>query len=367
MNKIENQNTQPQNLRYGYTTGACATAATLAAYTKLITGNSLNPVQIKLPRGQKPLFNVEFENSGANWTEVGIIKDAGDDPDVTNGATIISKVSLGQPDSGITFQAGEGVGTVTRAGLPINVGEPAINPIPRQMMMTVIRELAARFKVSPDAKIEISIPNGEKIAKKTMNARLGILGGLSILGTTGIVKPFSCSSWIASIHLAIDVARSANLKHVAGTTGSVSEAAVQNKYNLTDQAMLDMGDFVGGLLKYIRTKTIPKLTIAGGPAKMTKLAQGELDLHSSRSSVDPNFVTKMYYDAGGNADSEPKLSEVNTIQNYFDVAHKSQIPIANFAANIANLTVRKTLRDAKIETNVLIINRSGDIIGASDV
>ena len=359
-------NPHSQNLRYGYTTGACATAATVVAYTKLISGDSLNPVQIKLPKGQTPTFEVDFEKAGTNWVEVGIIKDAGDDPDVTNGATIISKVSLGEHGSGIIFIAGKGVGTVTRPGLPINVGEPAINPVPRQMMTSVIKELAAKFNVSPDVKIEISIPNGKKIAEKTMNARLGILGGLSILGTTGIVRPFSCSSWIASIHLGIDVARSANLQHVAGTTGSNSEATVQKKYNLPDQAMLDMGDFVGGLLKYLRKKPIPKLTIAGGPAKITKLAQGNLDLHSSRSSVDPKFLTQMYLDAGGRNESVPKLSEVNTIQNYFNVSHNIQIPIADSAAKLANMTIRKTLRDAKIETNVLVIDRDGKIIGESD-
>ena len=366
MNKVENRNSLPQNLRFGYTTGACATAATVAAYTKLISGNSLKSVQITLPRGQTPSFKIEFENTGTNWAEVGIIKDAGDDPDVTNGATIISTVSLGQHDSGIIFNAGEGVGTVTRPGLPINVGEAAINPVPRQMMSMAIKELAAKFKISPDVKIEISIPNGENIAKKTMNARLGIVGGLSILGTTGIVKPFSCSSWIASIHLGIDVARSANLIHVAGTTGSTSEETIQKKYNLPEQAMLDMGDFVGGLLKYIRNKPIPKLTIAGGPAKMTKLAQGNLDLHSSRSSVEPSFLTHLYQSAGGNPKSEPNLSEVNTVQNYFDITHNNQIPIANFAANLANVTVKKILRDAKIETNVVIIDRTGKILGESD-
>ncbi len=188
-------NPQSQNLRYGYRTGVCAIATTVVAYTKLISGDSLNPVQIKLPKGQTPSFEVDFEKLSANWVEVGIIKDAGDDPDVTNGATIISKVSLGEHGSGIIFMAGEGVGTVTRPGLPVNVGEPAISPVPRQMMISVIKELAAKFNVSLDVKIEISIPNSKKIAEKTMNARLGILGGLSILGTTGIVKPFSCASW----------------------------------------------------------------------------------------------------------------------------------------------------------------------------
>ena len=169
---------------------------------------------------------------------------------------------------------------MTRPGLPVPPGEPAINPVPRQMMRDAIAEVAAAHGDAGDVEIEIAIPGGEALAAKTLNGRLGIVGGLSILGTTGIVVPYSCSAWIHSIHRGIDVARAAGLAHIAGATGSTSEAAVQKLHGLPEIALIDMGDFVGGMLKYLRTHPVPRVTIAGGVGKMTKLAQGLLDLHS---------------------------------------------------------------------------------------
>ncbi len=152
---------------------------------------------------------------------------------------------------------------------------------------------------SGDVEIEISIPNGEQLAEKTLNARLGIKGGLSILGTTGIVVPYSCAAWIATIHQGIDVAGALGLTHVAGATGRSSEAAIAKMYNLPDSALIDMGDFVGGMLKYLRAHPIPHVTIAGGVGKMTKLAQGLLDLHSARGSVDLQALATLAREAGG--------------------------------------------------------------------
>jgi cobalt-precorrin-5B (C1)-methyltransferase len=213
----------------------------------------ISEIQITLPRGEQPLFAVAHRASGEDWVEIGITKDAGDDPDVTHGALIIARVSEG--GSGVTFYAGDGVGYITKAGLPIKVGEPAINPIPRQMMEAQVLELAEIYKKTPNIKITISIPGGAEIALKTWNPRLGIVGGLSVLGTTGIVRPFSCAAWIASIHRGIDVARAEHSGHVAGCTGTTSERVVQALYCLPETAMLDMGDFAGGLMKYLTKKT----------------------------------------------------------------------------------------------------------------
>ena len=160
-----------------------------------------------------------------------------------------------------------------------------------------------------DVLVTISIPDGAAIAEKTWNPRLGIIGGLSILGTTGIVHPFSCAAWIHSIHRGVDVARAAGLTHVAGSTGSTSEAAVQQLYSLPDIALIDMGDFAGGLLKYLRVHPIDKVTIAGGFAKITKLAQGAMDLHSARSQIDLSFLAKIALKAGLESKSEGPDSE----------------------------------------------------------
>ena len=175
-----------------------------------------------LPGGARPAFALAFTELGTDFARAGVVKDAGDDPDVTHGALVVATVRLGTPGSGVVFQAGEGVGVVTRPGLPLAVGEPAINPVPREMIRTAIAEVPA----AGDVVVEISIPGGEKIAERTLNGRLGIVGGLSILGTTGVVVPYSCSAWIHSIYRGIDVARAAGLEHVAGATGATSEAAV---------------------------------------------------------------------------------------------------------------------------------------------
>ena len=186
----------------------------------------------------------------------------------------------------MSFRAGEGVGAVTRPGLPLPVGEPAINPAPRAMIRANLEEVATKLGAGVDAIVEISVPGGEKIAERTANGRLGILGGLSILGTTGIVIPYSCSAWIHSIHRGVDVARASGCVHIGAATGETSEAAIRALYGVPDHALIEMGDFVGGLLKYLREHPVPRLTIAGGPAKMTKLAEGKLDLHSKRGAVD---------------------------------------------------------------------------------
>src|SRR5437870_3787975 len=175
---------QDRPLRRGWTTGACATAAAKAAYTALLTGEFPDPVEVTLPRGERPSFALALSRKDENSATAGVIKDAGDDPDVTHGALVLATVRLGAPGTGVTFRAGEGVGTVTRPGLPIPPGEPAINPVPRQMMRSVIAEIAAAANGSGDAEIEIAIPGGDVLAARTLNGRLGIVGGLSILGTT---------------------------------------------------------------------------------------------------------------------------------------------------------------------------------------
>ena len=334
-------------LRRGWTTGACATAATKAAFTALLTGKFPDPVALTLPKGETPSFALALEGKGEGWAQAGIIKDAGDDPDVTHGATVIATVRL--KGKGITFKAGTGIGVVTREGLPIAVGEPAINPVPREMMRRVIEELGGR-----DVEIEISIPGGEALAQKTWNPRLGIIGGLSILGTTGIVHPYSCAAWIASIHRGVDVARAMGLQHIAGCTGSTSEDAVRAHFGLPLEAMMDMGDFAGGLLKYVREHSVARVTIGGGFGKITKLAQGAMDLHSGRSQVDFEWLTKF---APENLHTE--IKGANTALQVLEIVGDS---LAMQVAREAQHQVAKTLRGADVKAGVIIVNRQGKII-----
>ncbi|HEX3410989.1 MAG TPA: cobalt-precorrin-5B (C(1))-methyltransferase CbiD, partial [Stellaceae bacterium] len=173
-------------LRRGWTTGACAAAASRAAFTAMLAGRFPDPVAIRLPRGGTATFPLALAELTGTGALAGIVKDAGDDPDITHGALIIAQTAWAAPDSGIRFAAGEGVGTVTRAGLSLAVGEPAINPAPRALIRDMLFDAAAEVDApAPDVTVTIAIPGGERLAEKTMNARLGIIGGLSILGTTG--------------------------------------------------------------------------------------------------------------------------------------------------------------------------------------
>ena len=359
-------------LRRGWTTGACATAATKAALTSLITGDLSNSVSIILPKGEKPEFVLHHAEKGVDFSTVSIIKDAGDDPDVTHGAEIIVTVRHGIPGSGVVFKAGSGVGTITKAGLALEIGEPAINPVPRQMIRAVVSKIAEEFNHSGDVTVTVAVSGGEELAKKTWNPRLGILGGISILGTTGIVIPYSCSAWIHSIHRGIDVARANGLLQVAGCTGSTSEKFIQNHYRLPDEAMLDMGDFVGGLLKYFRKNPLPKITIGGGFGKLTKLAQGHLDLHSGRSQVDFKQLAEQLKKLGASHKLYEQVKSANTANEVLKLAQQAGLPLADVIAQQAGLVVRKALRNTETELNIMVISgtsgvdRQGELVGEAE-
>ncbi len=349
-------------LRRGWTTGACATAAARAAFEALLTGSFPDPVSIALPGGARPAFALALEERRGDFARAGVVKDAGDDPDVTHGALVVATVRLGPAGTGVVFRAGPGVGTLTRPGLPLPPGEPAINPVPRAMIRAAIAEAAELHAAASDAIVEISIPGGEKLAERTLNGRLGILGGLSILGTTGIVVPYSCSAWIHSIHRGIDVARACGLDHVAGSTGSTSEAAIRKLHGLSEVALIDMGDFVGGMLKYIRRHKVAKVTSAGGCAKMVKLAQGLLDLHSRRGTVDLDWLALRLLEAGGDAGLAERVRHANTALEALDLARQAGIDVAGAVAEAAFATAAKALRDASIALEIAIFDRAGELI-----
>ncbi len=333
-------------LRKGWTTGACATAATKAALLRLWGGEWVNEVEITLPKGERPLFALAHRAEGEGWAEAGIIKDAGDDPDVTHGALIVVRVEASE--GGVIFKAGGGVGTVTKPGLPVAVGEPAINPVPRAMMDEAVAEVAAATGHAPNVILTVSVPGGEALAVKTWNPRLGIVGGLSILGTTGIVRPFSCAAWIASIHRGIDVARAEGLTHVAGSTGATSEKIVKELYNLPDSALLDMGDFLGGVVKYLAKHPVQRLTIAGGIGKMTKAAQGAVDLHSGRSQVDFAALADRMGDA--------RLAGANTALEAYAMCPAMAEAVASDAqSRIAALLPQTTV-------DIVVIDRAGSVL-----
>jgi cobalt-precorrin-5B (C1)-methyltransferase len=353
---------EDRRLKYGWTTGACATAAAKAAYCALVTGQFPDPVEIILPKGERPQFALASSALEDGAARAAIVKDAGDDPDVTHGALIGVAVRHGASGSGITFRAGEGVGTVTLPGLPLDVGEPAINPAPRQMIADNIAEIREAHGGDADIEVTISVENGVALAKKTWNGRLGILGGLSILGTTGIVVPYSCSAWIHSIHRGIDVSRAANLSHVAASTGSTSEKAVAALYGLPLTALLDMGDFVGGTLKYLRANPIPRLTIAGGFGKLSKLAAGHMDLHSKRSQVDTGFLAHLAEQAGAAPGTIEAIAAETTAGAALLHAGKDEVALGDAVAANARTECLK-LADGAFDVEIVVYDRRGSLVG----
>jgi len=352
-------------LRRGWTTGACATAAARAAFEALVTGEFPDPVEIALPRGKRVAFALARTASGLGWAMAGVIKDAGDDPDVTHGVLVLATVARIAPGSGVTFAAGPGVGTVTKPGLLIPPGEPAINPVPRAMMRAAIEEAARSLGASGDVRIEIAIPGGEAIAQRTMNARLGILGGLSILGTTGIVVPYSCAAFIHSIYRGIDVARAVGLRHIAGSTGATSEAAVRRLYGLEDTALIEMGDFAGGMLKYLRKHPVPRLTIAGGFAKMTKLAQGLLDLHSRAGEVDREWLAARLEELGARPDVADAARRANSALQILELARVRELALGDLVAAAAGTSAARVLEGSGISLDVAVFDREGRLVGRS--
>jgi cobalt-precorrin-5B (C1)-methyltransferase len=349
-------------LRRGWTTGTCAAAAAKAAYAALLTGEFPDPVEVTLPKGQRPSFALAVTRRDEHSATAGIVKDAGDDPDVTHGALVLATIRRAAPGAGVVFRAGEGVGTVTRPGLPVPPGEPAINPVPRRMIHDAMAEVADAAQPL-DIEVEIAIPGGEALATRTMSARLGIIGGLSILGTTGIIIPYSCSAWIHSIHQGIDVARASGISHVAAATGSTSEAAVQRLYSLPEVALIDMGDFVGGTLKYLRKHPLPRLTIAGGVAKMTKLAQGLLDLHSKRGAVDLVALAALAQDAGAPSALRQRILAANTAAEAFAHAAQENLPLGDLVARAGWQTAARVLEGTDIALEVAVFDRDGQLVG----
>lgn len=375
-------------LRHGWTTGACATAATKAAYTALLTGEFPDPVTITLPKGQRPAFALAADEltaetlaaetfaaaaggragapPGPASAMAAVVKDAGDDPDVTHGALIRSTVRVGEPGAGVVFRAGPGVGTVTKAGLPLPVGEPAINPVPRQMIRDAVAEVAAAHGGSGDVVVEISVDHGEEIARSTWNPRLGILGGLSILGTTGIVVPYSCSAWIDSIRRGVDVARAAGRTHVAGCTGSTSEKVAVAVHGLPEDALLDMGDFAGAVLKYLKRHPVPRLTIAGGFAKLSKLAAGHLDLHSARSQVDKGYLAELARRGGADGVLAEAVAAANTGLEAVQLCRAAGVPLGDLVAEAARATALGVLVGSPVAVDVICIDRAGTVVGRAE-
>jgi len=356
---------QPAPLRSGLTTGSCATATSLAAARLLLSGVCLDAVDITLPKGKSVHLRLAFCRRQADYAEAGTVKDAGDDPDVTHGALLFSRVRL-TAEPGVRFVAGRGVGTVTRPGLVLAVGEPAINPVPRKMISDHLQGLARECGHTGGFEVTVHVENGEALALKTMNPRLGILGGLSILGTSGIVRPFSCAAYIASIQQGIDVAHSNGYGHIAACTGNASEDTMRRVYQLPDIALIEMGDFVGAVLKHLRRVPMAKLSLCGGFGKISKLAAGHMDLHSRHSSIDLPQLARWSAALGAGTELQAAIHTANTSQQALASAHAAGIKLGDAVCQHA-LDFARSVVPAQVQVEVFAIDRQGGIVGQAGV
>jgi cobalt-precorrin-5B (C1)-methyltransferase len=362
---------QPQPRRTGLTTGTCATACCLAT-GHLLLGNIHNTcVSVTLPNKRplkEPSKHVDLhlvlvENCDGNSAYAATIKDAGDDPDATHGATVWVSLKL-VPQQGIDFVAGLGVGTVTRSGLLLDVGQAAINPTPRQMMSEHLMGLAETYQYEGGFEVTVGVINGAEIAKKTMNGRLGILGGLSILGTTGIVRPYSCSAWIASIHQGLDVAIANDFTHVAAATGNASEAFISDFYALDDMQLIEMGDFAGAVLKHLKKSPVKRVSICGGFGKISKLADGHMDLHSARSSINLSKLADIAYNLGANNDLVAAINACNTSLEALGLCQQQNIDLASAVCQSALAFAQKTV-PSTVQLEVFAVDRQGKLLGSA--
>jgi len=379
-----------QPLRTGLTTGTCATACAVAgAHYLLSTSDEDSPphsrpdsapyspqqVSITLPKAKSMGKTVELtieqyhrclSTQGKPCVTTSTVKDAGDDPDATHGATVFVELQL-TPTAGVTFVAAKGVGTVTRDGLLLAVGEPAINPVPRQMINQHLGDVAKRYDYNGGFMVAIGVENGESIAQKTMNPRLGIMGGLSILGTTGIVRPFSCAAWIASIYQGMDVATANGIDHLVATTGNTSEASIKQYYQdqgtpLSDMALIEMGDFAGAVLKHGKNVAVHKLTLCGGIGKISKLANGHMDLNSRVSAIDFEHLASIAKVLGASAELLQKIVQANTSVEVMNLCQRENVSIADRLCEIALQVARKKL-PKHIALDIWAIDRKGNFVG----
>jgi cobalt-precorrin-5B (C1)-methyltransferase len=306
---------RPQALRTGWTTGTCASAAAKAATTLLATGENPRWVEVALPSGRRVTFAVDESALDGDAARAVVVKDAGDDPDVTHGAHLTATVRWSS-QSGIHLAGGEGVGTVTKPGLGLDVGGPAINPVPRAMITQAVSEVAGDRGID----VVISVPEGERMARKTTNRRLGILGGISILGTTGIVRPFSTASWRASVMQAVQVAAAQHEPTIVLCTGGRTEAGAMTLLpSLPEVCFVEVGDFTGAALRVAVELGMREVVFVGMIGKLTKLASGVLMTHYTRSKVDTGLLGELTRAVGGSDALADDVDRANTARHAYEL------------------------------------------------
>ncbi len=314
----------PKGKRTGFTTGACSAAAAKAATRLLVTEKMLTEIETILPNKLHAAFSLARCELIGTHAVCGVIKDAGDDPDCTHGAELIAEVEL-KEEPGVTIFGGSGVATVTKSGLGLEVGDSAINPIPRRNIIEMVEAELAASSVR-GAVVTISVPRGEEMARETINARLGLLGGISILGTTGIVRPYSTAAFKASVIQAIDVAQARGLDRVVLTTGGKSETySMQLMGDLPEEAFVQMGDFVGTAVKHCARRKLPIAIIVGMIGKLSKMADGKMQTHAAGSEVNMTLLARLASEIGASSEVCEQILAANTARHVLEICKASGV------------------------------------------
>ncbi|MBF0557797.1 MAG: cobalamin biosynthesis protein CbiD [Nitrospirae bacterium] len=376
-----------RSLRSGYTTGACAAAAAKAATLVLFKESLSSVVVIPLPDSSRASFSIHESGikDGGQTAWASVIKDAGDDPDVTNGAEIVAEARLlndvvkqgnGETEGSAPFiiRGGRGVGIITKPGLPVDIGKPAINPVPRKMIgeavMEAISETGGRSSYSLDSRgplveITISVPEGEALAKKTLNARLGITGGISILGTTGIVRPISSEAWTATISASMNVARALGYGSIVLSAGRASEKAHMKKYALPDESYVMMGDYLEFALLDAVRHGFSAIHLCAQWAKMLKIAMATPQTHVRHGAIAMKKATGFLRSIGIET---PEGTEFNTAREIFDFINSALIDSRpSLLSDVCSVAKRYSESiTSGLPVTAHLVSYEGDIIASSN-
>lgn len=351
-----------KKLRKGFTTGTCAAASSKAAILSIIKQQKVQNVEVILPKGDSLNIKIHSCEFNRNSAKCSVIKDGGDDPDVTHGAEIVIDLSLTDNVNKIEIDSGEGVGIVTKPGLGLEINKPAINPVPKKMIKQNVSQVANEILKQNGIKIVVSVPKGKELALKTDNPRLGIVGGISILGTSGIVIPFSTASFAASIRQNLDVAVAMGNDTVVLTTGGRSEEFSKSFIDLPEHCFVQMGDFSGYAIQQCAKKAIKKAYVVGFIGKLSKMAKGVKQTHVKGSKVDIGFLSKLADEVGIGGSVVNQIKAANTARHVQEIIQKSRS--SGFFYKICS-NVYEQMREHsenKVSLEVILFDFDGSIL-----
>ncbi len=351
-----------KKLRTGYTTGSCATASSKAGILSIINQKKIEKIDILLPKGSDleiKINSCEFTKDSAKCS---VIKDGGDDPDVTHGAEIFVDVQLTNNIGEIDIDGGEGVGRVTKPGLGLEIGSAAINPTPKKMIVENVREVGKELLEKNGVSIKVSVPKGKELGPKTDNPRIGIVGGISILGTSGIVIPYSTASFAAAIRQQISVVNTMNDDNVVLTTGGRSEDYARRIIELPDHSFIQMGDFSGYTIKQCAKQGLKKAYVAGFIGKLAKMAAGVKQTHVKGGKVDMKFLSELAKRCDANSDTIAKILGANTARNVQEIIMEDKV--GGFFDEVTKETYNQMRQhsEEKIPVEVILFDFDGEVL-----